>query len=144
MANQYTANHNRPHWVYRFLAASGDVLYVGCTSNFRHRHGQHKRHQPWWKDVVDTITEEFPDYTSAAREETRLIGEFSPPYNKQGNKTRRNSSRWASRERWKNKPGRICPMCNEHELDRNPYCWECWPKYLKGWRADHPEAKGGI
>lgn len=34
---------NLPHFVYRYYAADGQALYVGCTSNVAKREAQHTR-----------------------------------------------------------------------------------------------------
>lgn len=70
----------RPHVVYTFRSADGDVLYVGCTSNMTRRLYKHHG-KPWWHEVTKVDTTEVADWHLGRRLEAHLIRILSPKYN---------------------------------------------------------------
>ena len=69
-----------PHFVYKHLSASGQVLYIGCTSNMKQRQRQHTE-KPWFHQISTIESAEFPDKRSGLDEERRLIRLLRPKHN---------------------------------------------------------------
>ncbi len=72
----------RPHTVYRFYNAAGDVLYVGCTAYLPYRLEQHKLDKPWWTEVARVEWDQFDTKAEAYRHEHALILELKPRHAK--------------------------------------------------------------
>jgi hypothetical protein len=69
------------HVVYRFFAESGELLYVGVTSNPVARFRAHEIQKSWWSEVADTTLEEYPTRQDALTAEQRAICAEMPRYN---------------------------------------------------------------
>lgn len=67
--------------VYRFFADDDRCLYVGMTSNFRHRMAAHRRRSPWAEEVVRTRITLHPTRRIAALAEAEEISRLRPKYN---------------------------------------------------------------
>jgi excinuclease UvrABC nuclease subunit len=75
---------DRPHWVYRFADASGQVQYVGCTSKDPFRRLQALRSEnPTTRhmEVRSVVADWFPNGIEAAIYEGRMIDFYDPPFN---------------------------------------------------------------
>jgi predicted GIY-YIG superfamily endonuclease len=71
------------HSVYRLYNRHGALLYVGCTSNFEKRLGEHRR-KSWAREVTRHVVEEHPDRKSALAAERAAIRAECPRHNKTG------------------------------------------------------------
>ncbi|MEV6504812.1 DnaB-like helicase N-terminal domain-containing protein [Streptomyces sp. NPDC051642] len=69
--------------LYRLLAASGRLLYVGISNNPDFRWSTHSNNQPWWPEVADRKIEWFDSREDASAAEIEAIKEERPLYNKQ-------------------------------------------------------------
>jgi hypothetical protein len=69
--------------LYRLLADTGRLLYVGISGNPDSRWGTHSTTKSWWAEVVDRKIEWFPTREEAAGAEIVAIKEERPLYNKQ-------------------------------------------------------------
>ena len=69
--------------LYRLLAESGRLLYVGISSNPDFRWSTHSNKQPWWSEVADRKIEWFGSREAASAAEVEAIKEERPVYNKQ-------------------------------------------------------------
>lgn len=49
----------KPHFVYRFFDAAGEILYVGCTHNLHKRMVEHACEKPWWGQVAEVESTEY-------------------------------------------------------------------------------------
>ena len=78
------AEDPRPTVVYSLFDASGNLLYIGVSSDFGMRLTHHR--SPFinpWADLVDHwTTEEFPTRAEARQVERELIARLSPRCNK--------------------------------------------------------------
>lgn len=70
-----------PHCVYMAYSESGEVIYIGSTSNPRLRVGQHKAVKPWWPEVVRVAVDTYPSKAEALAEEKKRICAQQPKYN---------------------------------------------------------------
>ena len=69
--------------LYRFFNTDKELLYIGATQrSLTARFRDHRIEQPWWHEVADTTTEEFPDRNSMDRAECLAIARENPRYNK--------------------------------------------------------------
>jgi predicted GIY-YIG superfamily endonuclease len=104
-------------YVYRFFDSQDNLLYVGCTDNWRRRFREHKK-STWWAFKIkrDTI-EEFPDEETARRAELTAIGNETPIYNKRGRTTE-----WDSEFEYNPCPGTAKPKYWDYEII---------PKYIR-------------
>jgi hypothetical protein len=71
----------RPHALYRFFDAGGDLLYVGITNDPGRRWGRHANDKPWWHEVDRIEIERYPDRTSVLAAERKAIHDEHPRYN---------------------------------------------------------------
>lgn len=67
--------------VYRHIADDGQVLYIGMTSNPKHREIGHRRESAWWPQVARVEYEPQPDRDAALAREMELIRLYDPPHN---------------------------------------------------------------
>lgn len=86
----------RAHYVYRFTAGSGVVLYVGCTANLGKRLHEHSR-KDWWRDVALVEAVQYPDYLTAMAAEAEQIKMHDPVHNVVGTSHFPNAGGWAAR-----------------------------------------------
>lgn len=72
---------HRHHTVYRFYAADGRVLYVGCTTDLPQRLATHQSEKPWWSEVIRVECEQFgTDRGGAYARERQLILDLRPQH----------------------------------------------------------------
>lgn len=69
------------HYVYELIAANGNHLYVGCTSNIAQRLGQHQSQRKWWPEVFRTEVDTFPNQREALDAERERIELYQPIHN---------------------------------------------------------------
>lgn len=69
--------------VYRRYDASGVLLYIGITSDFKGRDAVHRALSPWWRHMARTEAEWFPDRESALESEANAIRAEDPIFNLQ-------------------------------------------------------------
>lgn len=69
------------HALYRFFDATGQLLYVGLTSDPGRRMGQHRVEKPWWSEVANVTIQTYPDRESVAAAERAAIRTETPRYN---------------------------------------------------------------
>jgi predicted GIY-YIG superfamily endonuclease len=69
-----------PHFLYRLLAANGDLLYLGCSADPERRLAEHRR-KPWGGEIAAWQFAEFRDARSAYAAERDAIASESPRYN---------------------------------------------------------------
>ena len=69
--------------VYRRYDASGVLLYIGITSDFKGRDAVHRALSPWWRHMARTEVEWFPDRESALESEANAIRAEDPIFNLQ-------------------------------------------------------------
>lgn len=67
--------------VYRLHSGSGELLYIGSTSNPPQRWSRHKGSKPWWSEVAFYTLEWHTDRATAFAEEYRAIRAEEPRYN---------------------------------------------------------------
>lgn len=67
--------------VYTFWAATGECLYVGCTTDFPRRMAAHRRERPWWGDVARIEVDVLPEFEAGVAEIAR-IQELNPRHNR--------------------------------------------------------------
>lgn len=78
--------HPQKTWLYRAVDASGELLYVGITSDPVKRMDAHiKDASPWVPFANDVELYEFPSREAAAAAERTAISDEAPTYNIQGN-----------------------------------------------------------
>ena len=70
--------------LYRMFGRSGDLLYVGVSSNLAARLVQHENEKEWWHEILFVEVEHFPDRLSAEAAENRAIKGEAPVYNRSG------------------------------------------------------------
>lgn len=75
-------NPDDPHLLYRCFNASGDLLYVGMTSNLEHRVQLHRSHTPWFGEVTSVTRATYPNRPSARGAEHNAIIAERPRYNR--------------------------------------------------------------
>lgn len=80
MSQERRAGKSRT-WLYRLRNASGDLLYVGISVDWRRRLRQHRRSQPWWSQVADVHLELHPTWRDASWAEGDAIRQERPTYN---------------------------------------------------------------
>lgn len=81
MATYWSDMYWRKTCVYRLFDGGGGLLYVGISTNPEMRMYKHRRHQPWWPEVVDIRHDWFPDRESAQQEERSAIHHENPAHN---------------------------------------------------------------
>ena len=74
--------YERPHHVYKYLAADGSVLYVGCTHDLNARHRAHSKRAPWFSEAVDRVHQTYSDMWYGRVAERVAIICHRPPHNK--------------------------------------------------------------
>jgi hypothetical protein len=67
--------------VYRFLDATGGLLYVGVTKRPGGRWGCHRRTARWWPSVRSVLVEWHPHERSALESEVEAIRSEGPRFN---------------------------------------------------------------
>lgn len=67
--------------VYQYIDRDGNVLYVGCTNNFKVRDAAHQS-RTWYVNVHSIKLELFASRDEAATHELRVINAIRPVYNK--------------------------------------------------------------
>ena len=67
--------------VYSFIDTSGDLLYVGMTSNYQARLQAHRSGKPWWPDVAGERTIPIASRVEALELERELIRAGHPKHN---------------------------------------------------------------
>ena len=116
-----------PHFVYKFLAADGTVLYVGCTANPGTRMKQHQYQQPWFPDVSRVEMDCHPSEEEGLAAERAAIKALRPTHNAKHHPERIDAGGWSSR--WarytedhaqgiSHPPGKGCRKCNAALLFR--------------------------
>lgn len=68
--------------LYRFFDNQDRLLYVGISSNFFGRVGQHKADKAWFTQIAYSTLEHFPDRQSVDEAETVAIRAEKPLHNK--------------------------------------------------------------
>lgn len=68
--------------VYRYFAGDGALLYVGVTSGWERRDGQHQGASAWYAHVARFELEHYEDRTVAARREAEIINSENPRHNR--------------------------------------------------------------
>jgi hypothetical protein len=73
-------------YVYRFWAADGTCLYVGCVGErslrtVRGRFAQHKGDKAWWPQIVRTDVASFATAQDLIAEERAQIAQLKPSFN---------------------------------------------------------------
>lgn len=71
-----------PHFVYRYYADDGQLLYVGCTIEPKARHAAHRRSSSWYGDAVRYRQTVFPSRAYALEVEKLAIQTERPVHNK--------------------------------------------------------------
>lgn len=69
------------HYVYRYLDAEGNTLYVGCTTDLSQRERQHKATKPWFPLVASAMVDMFLSKDDARAFERQKIEQLQPPHN---------------------------------------------------------------
>ncbi len=72
----------RDHVVYRAYDAGGYLLYIGMSSGFMRRLGQHSAEAAWWGQVARVEIEHLPSRRAAYARETALIDRLRPLHNR--------------------------------------------------------------
>ncbi len=67
--------------LYRLWNADHLLLYVGITDDAEARIEEHRSEKPWWGEVAQISTEEFPSRRRALEAETRAIFWEQPRHN---------------------------------------------------------------
>jgi predicted GIY-YIG superfamily endonuclease len=67
--------------LYRMFSATGDLLYVGITSNPHLRFREHQKKQSWWPEVANIGIEHFSSREELAEAERRAITRERPLWN---------------------------------------------------------------
>jgi len=70
--------------LYRFLSASGRLLYVGISSNAFARAREHGREAIWFRMVRLIAISRYPSREAALKAESVAINEEHPLYNRNG------------------------------------------------------------
>lgn len=73
--------NERPHVLYRFFDAGGDLLYVGVTNDPGRRWSRHASDKPWWNEVDRIEIDRYPDRTSVLAAERKAVQDERPRYN---------------------------------------------------------------
>ena len=78
----------RGHYVYRFWAADGTCVYVGCVGErgprrLSARFAQHKRQSPWWPQVARIDVAGLASTADVITEERAQIAQLNPVHNRQ-------------------------------------------------------------
>jgi hypothetical protein len=76
----------RPHSVYKFFDASGQLLYVGITNHALNRWSSHATTKTWWNKVVSSTIEHYPSQSAAREAEKTAIRVERPLHNRQHNR----------------------------------------------------------
>jgi predicted GIY-YIG superfamily endonuclease len=79
------ADADTPTSVYTYYDRHNILLYVGVTSRGMQRNREHNQTKSWWTFVARQEVEHFPTRGKALVQESRLIQQFRPPFNTQGN-----------------------------------------------------------
>lgn len=79
-SERHTHLADRPHFLYRLLAADGALLYLGCTVDPERRLAEHRR-KPWGRLIAAWQFDEFADSRSAYAAERDAIASESPAHN---------------------------------------------------------------
>ncbi len=69
------------HWLYRYFDASGQLLYIGCTSNPSTRDAQHRTYSPWAGRIARREIVEHADCAEALAAERAAIASEHPEHN---------------------------------------------------------------
>ena len=69
--------------VYRFFAADGTLLYIGCTVRGDQRIDKHRYSTPWFEQAANITLEHFGSWLAASHAEAAAIITESPKYNVQ-------------------------------------------------------------
>lgn len=69
------------HHVYRMFGESGELLYVGVTSNLKQRMKAHQFSTKWYSEVFSISAQSFPYRSFAERAEDTAIYSEVPKYN---------------------------------------------------------------
>ena len=80
---------SRPHALYRFFDAAGDLLYVGITLDPGSRWKQHRDDKAWWHEVARVELENHPSREAVLAAEKAAIITEQPRYNIVHNRGRR-------------------------------------------------------
>jgi predicted GIY-YIG superfamily endonuclease len=68
--------------VYRYFAGDGALLYVGVTSRWTQRDGQHQGTSAWYAEVARFELEHYEDRSVAAHREGDIIQTENPRHNR--------------------------------------------------------------
>lgn len=68
--------------VYRYYAADGELLYVGCTGYPLQRMTQHSKNSAWWPQVRRQVVESYPTAAAGFDREREVIATERPRYNR--------------------------------------------------------------
>lgn len=72
---------DRPHALYRFRDAAGQLLYIGITVDIAGRFPRHAAEKPWWRDVTRIDVEALPGRAEALEAERAAIQAERPVHN---------------------------------------------------------------
>lgn len=75
----------RPHALYRYYDAGGELLYVGIANDPFRRMAEHRQGKQWWQQVKHLTLEHFPNRKEALTAEREAIKTEHPRYNIQHN-----------------------------------------------------------
>lgn len=131
------------HALYRFYSATGQLLYVGITSNPGSRFKQHQQDKPWWHDVAGISVEQHGSRDAALAAEARAIAVENPQHNVQRPSiNKRRALQKASSERRIVWP---CAECDEAIDDGTGYVHVSYAQineHQRAWRDFNEEHQG--
>lgn len=70
------------HYLYRWWAPDGTLLYVGLTNDFERRSGEHAKDKPWMVPGVQATVQTFPSRAELVAAERQAIRMENPRHNK--------------------------------------------------------------
>lgn len=71
----------QPHFLYRWFAPDGDLLYIGISNDLARRTGQHVADKPWMTPGVRCEAESYPNRAAVLAAEERAIYAENPRHN---------------------------------------------------------------
>lgn len=71
----------RHHLLYRVFNETGDLLYVGATTNPSLRFHKHSRETDWWGEAARIELQHFDNVDDLLDAESDVIGRENPKYN---------------------------------------------------------------
>lgn len=74
-------------YVYRLRNRSGDLLYVGATSNWLRRFNEHARDKPWWPEITHFEIDTYANPVQARMAEMRALEAEPARHSKAGQRS---------------------------------------------------------